>query len=567
MKFTGIRSALFILWMSLFMVESSLATVSITTSRIQYSCNGSTTVFAYPFKVYEDDDLEVIVADSSDSETTLTVNNEYTVSGAGDDSGGNVTLAVASTCASGNTLTILRSIDITQDTDYSDGQTLTADGLEAPPDKSRIIDQEIIENSDRSIKVIKSSTLTDLTVIPAANQAIYFNSAGTGIETRDAGSTTLAIPADDSVTGDKINSAEIFVFPTMLNLKKGADVASASSLALGIDGNSFDITGTTTITSIATKGIGTVVYLHFDASLTLTHHATDLILPNDNDIVTQAGDVAIFKEYVTGDWELVSYQSNKNTSLGMMRGLKGVDVASVNALTLGDDGNYFDITGTTAITSITTKGIGTSVKLHFDAALTLTHHATDLILPTGANITTAAGDEAEFIEYASGDWRCINYERADGRSLFAGKVVQQVGIHDGAVATGTTATVYDDSIPQNTEGDEYMTLEITPTNANNSLDIKVVIFLSNSANNDIVAALFQDSTANALSAGHIPAKTNGEMAMLVINHRQTAGTTSAITFKVRAGATAGTTTFNGTAGSRRLGGVMASSIIITEIGI
>lgn len=88
---------------------------------------------------------------------------------------------------------------------------------------------------------------------------------------------------------------------------------------------------------------------------------------------------------------------------------KGADVASAAALTLGSDGNYFDITGTAAITSIVSKGIGTVVKLHFDGILTLTHHATDLILPAGANITTAAGDEAEFVEYASGDWRCTSY--------------------------------------------------------------------------------------------------------------------------------------------------------------
>jgi len=92
---------------------------------------------------------------------------------------------------------------------------------------------------------------------------------------------------------------------------------------------------------------------------------------------------------------------------------KGADVASANALVLGADGNYFDITGTTAITSIGTLKVGSVVKLHFDGALTLTHHATDLILPGGANITTAAGDEAEFVEYAAGDWICTNYSKAD----------------------------------------------------------------------------------------------------------------------------------------------------------
>lgn len=88
---------------------------------------------------------------------------------------------------------------------------------------------------------------------------------------------------------------------------------------------------------------------------------------------------------------------------------KGADVASANVLTLGIDGNYFDITGTTTITSINTLGVGTLVVLHFDGALTLTHHAIDLILPGEANVVTVAGDEAIFVEYATGDWKCICY--------------------------------------------------------------------------------------------------------------------------------------------------------------
>jgi hypothetical protein len=219
-----------ITWLAafIFMVVAgySWATVSTTTTRIQYSCNGSTTNFTYPFKVYEDDDLDVFKTDSSNVETTLILNTEYTVSGAGDASGGTVTLAGATTCASGYTLTFLRNIDFTQDTDYSDGSAITADGLETPNDKSRIIDQksriidqQINEKIGRSIKVAKSSTLTDLSVIPAANQAIFFDSAGTGLETRAPGSTTLAVPADESVTAAKLSTADV----AAINAKLGTD--------------------------------------------------------------------------------------------------------------------------------------------------------------------------------------------------------------------------------------------------------------------------------------------------------------------------------------------------------
>lgn len=109
--------------------------------------------------------------------------------------------------------------------------------------------------------------------------------------------------------------------------------------------------------------------------------------------------------------------SGINTHTKIVKWAKGADVASATTLTLGDDGNYFDITGTTTVTSIATKGVGTRVLLQFDAALTLTHSAADLVLPTGANITTAAGDHFEFVEYATGDWRCTGYSLANGRAL------------------------------------------------------------------------------------------------------------------------------------------------------
>jgi hypothetical protein len=146
-------------------------------------------------------------------------------------------------------------------------------------------------------------------------------------------------------------------------------------------------------------------------------------------------------------------------------------------------------------------------------------------------------------------------------------VVQVVNTQTGAVATGTTLIPHDDTIPQNTEGDQYMTLAITPSSATNTLKIDVVVHLSNSAANQWhTAAIFQDSTANALAAGISRFEpTATAMSIVAFSHYMTSGTTSSTTFKVRAGCQlAGTTTFNGQAGARLLGGVLASSITITE---
>lgn len=92
---------------------------------------------------------------------------------------------------------------------------------------------------------------------------------------------------------------------------------------------------------------------------------------------------------------------------------KGADVASASPLVLGADGNYFDVTGTAAITSVTVAA-GTWFGLQFDGALTLTHHATNLVLPGAANITTAAGDRAFFVAEAANQVRCIAYTKASG---------------------------------------------------------------------------------------------------------------------------------------------------------
>jgi len=89
---------------------------------------------------------------------------------------------------------------------------------------------------------------------------------------------------------------------------------------------------------------------------------------------------------------------------------KGADVASNGALAVLTDGNYFDVTGTTTITSInTTGGAGTLIKLHFDGVVQLTHHSANLILAGAANFTTEAGDELEFVEYGSGTYRMTGW--------------------------------------------------------------------------------------------------------------------------------------------------------------
>lgn len=97
------------------------------------------------------------------------------------------------------------------------------------------------------------------------------------------------------------------------------------------------------------------------------------------------------------------------------------DIASATTTTLGTQNtNFLRVTGTTTITSFGTTYNGPRF-LRFEGALTLTHSST-LILPTGANITTAAGDLAIAIPKATlgtADGWYVFYQRADGSSLYS----------------------------------------------------------------------------------------------------------------------------------------------------
>lgn len=112
------------------------------------------------------------------------------------------------------------------------------------------------------------------------------------------------------------------------------------------------------------------------------------------------------------------------------------DVDGSNILTLPTDGNVFSFSGTQQVDTIATLGIGTEIEIHCASARQWTHHATDLILPGGANITSAAGDVIRLREYATGDWRCTSYVKADGRSPVTG----WTGQSSTATTSGTTVT-------------------------------------------------------------------------------------------------------------------------------
>lgn len=187
-----------------------------------------------------------------------------------------------------------------------------------------------------------------------------------------------------------------------------------------------------------------------------------------------------------------------------------------------------------------------------------------------APLATQAELDAEATARSNADTVLTNADTALGNRIttleLPGRVMQVVSTQSTGVASGTTIIPRDDTIPQFTEGDLYMSRSITPRSATSTLRVDVVFNASVSAAAWIQAALFRDSAANALGAAQFFAGSANEGGQVVFTTLVTSGSTAATTFQVRAGPNvAATVTFNGAAGAGIYGGVFASSIVVTEI--
>ena len=117
---------------------------------------------------------------------------------------------------------------------------------------------------------------------------------------------------------------------------------------------------------------------------------------------------------------------------------KGGDIASATAVTVGLDGNYFDITGVANITSFSSVQAGAIQILQFDDACTITHNVTSMILAGLANQIWAAGDMLALISEGGGNWRELwRKGPLAGRVLNLTAATNQIVLDSDGSSTGT----------------------------------------------------------------------------------------------------------------------------------
>lgn len=134
-----------------------------------------------------------------------------------------------------------------------------------------------------------------------------------------------------------------------------------------------------------------------------------------------------------------------------------------------------------------------------------------------------------------------------------------------ALDSTTTVIPADDTPPQNNEGKEFLTQAITPTDAGNIIVVEVALVLSHSVAGTEILALFKDTGVDALAAVPETMSAVNEARTLRLFYKESAGSTTARTYKARAGnSAAGTTYLNGVNNVRLFGGVCISYIRVME---
>lgn len=215
-------------------------TVPITSSTVSYDCDGIAASFIYAFKILQESDLTVILTDSSGVSTILALNTDYTITGAGNATGGTVVPSDPSVWATGMTLTLERNTDLIQSTDFVDGDGFSSESVED------CIDKAFLASQDQARRILA----LELGQLPARASIAYVSYLSDFIDLSDAvtqiGSTVTTLVIDTNSTVTASLSAPLTL---TIDLPAGRSITIAS-------GQTFTVSGKLLLTGGTLTGAG-----------------------------------------------------------------------------------------------------------------------------------------------------------------------------------------------------------------------------------------------------------------------------------------------------------------------
>lgn len=223
--------------------------LSSTTNRNDYVGNGATATYAYGFKVYLSSELRVTVVNTAGAETRLTINTDYTVTGVGSSSGGNIVLVNASQAwltsgflTTGYGLTVRRVRALTQLADIRNQGEFYPETHEDVFDKMVMNQQQLQDELDRAVRLPETEAGSSDFVLPTiddrANQLLGFDADGDPIAAAAVSATVSSFMQTvlDDTTADAARTTLGHAHTTTGDIEYASSATALARLAAGTAG-------------------------------------------------------------------------------------------------------------------------------------------------------------------------------------------------------------------------------------------------------------------------------------------------------------------------------------------